>query len=83
MSQREDGPWQPYLWEAAPTSPHPFAARDARQEAAALAALGGPQRCDCGTPATHFEISTEETWRCHACYEHYLKEIRELCSIRR
>jgi hypothetical protein len=48
MSQREAEPRQPYLWEAMPTSPHPFAAREARQEAAALAAMGGPQRCACG-----------------------------------
>ncbi len=83
MSQREADGHQPYLWEAIPTSPHPLAARAARQEAAALAALGGPGRCACGQPSQYFEVSTEPAWRCSACYMCYLEEVRDLCKTRR
>jgi hypothetical protein len=75
--------YQPRLWEAMPTNPHPLAALATRQEAAALAALGGPGRCTCGQPASYFEVSTAPAWRCRACYEYYLQEVRTLCSIRR
>jgi hypothetical protein len=81
--KRHEGAYQPRLWEAEPANPHPLAAQATRQEAAALAALGGPGRCACGQPASYFEISTAPIWRCRACYVRYGEEVRALCSMKR
>ena len=74
---QDQQPHQPMIWEREPCSSHPFALRDARQEAAAVAALGGPQRCACGQPGRYFEVSAEAIWRCQTCYQAYLVNMRK------
>ena len=78
MKPRETA-YQPRLWEAEPTNPHPLAALATRQEAAAVAALGGPGRCTCGQPGVYFVVSVQDGWICPACHSKQLQELREQC----
>jgi hypothetical protein len=82
MKPREAA-YQPRLWEAAPANPHPLAALAVRQEAAAIAALGGPGRCACDQPGQYFVIGTTPAWLCRACHLQHLQEMREQCSMKR